>query len=71
MRILLTDGPEACHEAMVQRVEGSGKVEAFRMRKGDGRMEAAWKRHRDEILRIWKSEKRKGKPYGARMFDDE
>ena len=66
------------------QVIGKGKVEAFMMLKpgiGPGigpdaplktrfaLMFEAWQRHRDEILKIWKYEKRKGLPYGARMFD--
>lgn len=69
VRILLMDGPDACHVAMVERRPGTGKAESFRMRKDKGRTQAAWIIHRDEILRIWKAEKRKGKPWGARVFD--
>jgi len=58
----------------------TGAVEAFMMRLSRGgqyatndicypKMYAAWQLHRDEIFRIWKYEKRRGKPYGAKMFE--
>jgi len=30
-----------------------------------------WMQHKEEILRIWKSEKRQGKPWAGRIFDNE
>jgi len=62
------------------KVRLSGAYEAFMMRLSRGgpddpnktqyaKMFEAWTIHRDEILRIWKVEKRKGEPYGAKMFD--
>lgn len=70
VRILLMDGPEATSKAMMDRTPGSGKVEAFRMRKTARGAHAAWLIHRDEILRIWKAEKRPGLPWAVRIFDN-
>ena len=84
VRILLMDGPQARHDAMMDRLPGSGKAEAFMMCKPacvpyeDNKelfkryplTAQAWHIHRAEILRIWQSEKRKGKPWGA-QFDKE
>ena len=80
VRILLMDGHQARHEAvMVEiakpgRVRLTGKCEAFRMQKGPDingrdRMLEAWEIHRDEILKIWKAEGRKGKPWGAKIYE--
>jgi len=69
VRILLMDGPDACHDAMMERKPGSGKADAFRMRKTPGGAQAAWKTHRGEILRIWKAEKRRGKPWAESIFN--
>lgn len=65
VKILLMDGPEATSKAMMDRIPGSGKAEAFMMRKTTHGAHAAWLIHRDEILRIWKAEKRPGLPWAA------
>ena len=82
VRILLMDGHQARHEAVMAeiakpgKVRLSGKVEAFRMAKRPRPGEKdlireAWETHRSEILRIWKTEKRQGKPWAERIFDNE
>ena len=70
VRILLMDGPDARHKAMMDRKPGSGKAEAFRMVKTATAARAAWEIHKDEILKIWKAEKRRGKPWAEKVFDD-
>ena len=69
VRILLMDGPDGYHVAMVERKPGTGKVEAFRMQKTPGATRGAWGTHRAEILRQWRTEGRRGKPWGATIFD--
>ena len=71
VRILLTDGPEVTHRAMMDREPGTGQAEAFRMRKTREGAQPAWLLHRDEILRIWKAEKRTGKPWAAQQYEEE
>ena len=39
------------------------------LKKDADTMRAGWKIHRDEILADWERKKRKGRPYGARVFD--
>ena len=55
VRILLLDGAEAYHKAMVARKPGTGKAEAFRMLKNRARMDEAWETYGDEIRRIRKA----------------
>lgn len=52
---------------MMDRIRGTGKAEVFMMRKNKQRMKAGWGKYKDEIVKIWKSEKRQGKPWGARL----
>ena len=71
VRILLMDGPEATHKVMMDRMPGSGKIEAFMMRKTPRGAREAWLLHKKEIMRQWKAEKRWGLPWGAKQFDNE
>ena len=71
VRILLMDGLGACHIAMLERKPGSGKIQAFRIQKTPGAARAAWKIHRVEILKQWKAEGRRGRPWAEKLFKDE
>lgn len=81
VRILLSEGPEVEHQAVMAEITNpgeirlTGKVEAFRMRgggpdiNGKYRLKEAWDLHKDEILKIWKAERREGLPWAAKEFD--
>ncbi len=51
--------------------DSPGRVEVFMLAGPNRRTElrAVWLRHREEIYRDWKMEKRRGKPWAAREFD--
>jgi len=76
VRIYLMDGPVARSKAMTDQLPGTGKADAFNMLIHGKTMSGekynyrdAWNEHKKEILRIWKAEKRRGKPWGAKEFD--
>lgn len=78
IRIFLMHGPKVYHKAMMSREPGlTGKALSFMMLchgktldlKKEYTFRDAWNEHKDEILRIWKAEKRKGRPWAARQFD--
>ena len=69
MRLYLTAGDYSGHDFPPGT---PGHVEAFMLRKDtpENREELRriWLLHRDEILRQWKAEKRRGKPWAEKAF---
>lgn len=80
VRILLMHGHEARHQACMEEqkhpgaVRLTGKAQAFLMSKrpmpgAPNLMKEAWETHHVEIWKIWKKEKRSGKPWAANIYD--
>ena len=71
MRYFLETGNYCLRDIFPNDPRGRGEV--FRLAYPSIRMRdelrKIWLLHRDEILRIWKSEKKRGRPWAAKCFD--
>ena len=66
LRFYLETGKFAKNE---DAVGWTGKVKTFQMRTRPDSFRDAWAKHRSFILKEWRKDKRKGKPWGAKIFD--